>query len=56
MPEKQPLHNLTLLEFIPETETIVFVELAQKVEKFCRSLHDRKRGRVSIVNDDRDSP
>jgi hypothetical protein len=55
VPEKQPLHNLALLEFILEPKTIVLVKFVHEVEKFCRGLHNGKRGRVSIVNDDGNS-
>ncbi len=55
MPEKQPLHDLTLLELILEAKMIVLVKFVQEVEKFCRRLHDGKRWRESVINDDRNS-
>jgi hypothetical protein len=55
MPEKEPLHELILLEFVLETEMLVLIEPVQEVEQLCRRLEDGMRRRASVVDDDGDT-
>lgn len=55
MPEEEPLQALIALQLILEPKCVIFIRDFQKIEKFGRSLHDRERGRLVIVDNDWDS-
>lgn len=55
MPEKGPLQGLVTLEIVLEAEPIFFVGVLEEVEEFGGSLVDGERGRLGVVDEDRDA-
>jgi hypothetical protein len=55
VPEKEPLQALILLQFVFETEFVLFVSKLEEVEQLRGRLHNWEWRRYSIINDDWDT-
>lgn len=55
MPENEPLVGLAELTFILEVQSVFRVVVAGKVNQDGGGFHDGERGRLVVVDEDRDA-
>ena len=55
MPKEQPLQRLAPLQLILEPKHIILIRKLQQIQELRRRLHDGKRRRLRMVDEDGDA-
>ena len=55
VPEKEPLKCLAAFQLVREAEFVVFIFFFEEIEELGGGFHNGKRGRLRVVNYDRNT-